>query len=509
MVTPGEPLRRRTITVAAMLAALIQTLDSTIANVALPRMQGAFGATQEQISWVLTSYILASAILMPLTGLLAARLGRRRLFVAAVIGFTVASMLCGAASSLGQMVTARILQGAFGAFLVPLSQSVMLDTWPRERHAAAMAAWGIGVMVGPILGPTLGGWLTEHRDWRWVFYLNLPVGLLTAVLLGFLPETPREPGRRFDALGFAFLAIGLASLQLMLDRGESLDWFASREIVIEAAVAALALYLFVAHVLTHPAPFVDPRLFADRNFGVGLAAGFGIGVVLLATMTLLPPFLSTLLGWPVMDVGLALAPRGAGTMIAMLVVGRIGDRIDPRVLIALGLCLTAASLHAMTGFDANVRPSHIVTTGVVQGLGIGFVFPPLTAVAFASLPQRLRTDGTALFSLVRNLGSSLGISIVVTALARNAQANHAALSGAVDPLAHLPLRMAEEAGAWRLDTLQGLAELQAEVSRQAMTVAYLQDFRLMSWVCLATLPLVLLLRRPPPRSAPPRGAAAD
>lgn len=503
------PPPRRTITVAAMLAALIQTLDSTIANVSLPRMQGAFGATQEQISWVLTSYILASAIFMPLTGLLAARIGRRRLFITAVLGFTLASMFCGAAGSLGQMVAARILQGAFGAFLVPLSQAVILDTWPRERHAAAMAAWGMGVMIGPILGPTLGGWLTEHHDWRWVFYLNLPIGLLTAVLLGFLPESAREPGRRFDALGFAFLAIGLASLQLMLDRGESLDWFESSEIVIEAAVAALALYLFVAHVLTHPAPFVEPRLFADRNFGVGLAAGFGIGVVLLATMTLLPPFLSTLMGWPVVDVGTVLAPRGAGTMLAMLAVGRIGDRIDPRLLIATGLCLTAASLHAMTGFDANVRPAHIVATGIVQGLGIGFVFPPLTAVTFASLPQRLRNDGTALFSLVRNLGSSFGISIVVTALARNAQANHAALSSGIDPLGHLPLRLAEEAGAWRLDTPQGLAELQAEVARQAMTIAYLQDFRLMSWVCLATLPLVLLLRRPRRSAAPPSGALAD
>jgi DHA2 family multidrug resistance protein len=498
------------VTAAVTLATVIQTLDSTIANVALPRMQGEMGATQEQIAWVLTSYIVATAICMPLTGFLAQRFGRRRLFVASVVGFTLASMACGAATSLGQIVMFRLLQGAFGACLVPLSQAVLLDTWPRERHSAVMAVWGVGVMLGPILGPTLGGWLTEYHSWRWVFYINLPLGIATALgLLAWLPETPPDRERRFDAIGFAFLAVGLASLQLMLDRGESLDWFASREIVVEAALAALGLYLFVAHVLTHPAPFIAPRLFVDRNFAAGLAIVFGIGMVLLATMTLLPPFLQGLMGWPVFDTGLVLAPRGVGTAIAMVVCGALGDRVDPRATILLGLALSALGLHAMIGFDTTVDRWTIAWTGIVQGLGIGFVFPPLTAVTFASLAPRHRNEGTAMFSLVRNIGSSVGISVVVSALSRNTRIEHAALAGSIDPFG-LPLRLAIESGAWRVDVPEGLAAIEAEVARQAATIAFLQDFRLMMWVCIATMPLVLLLRRPDASGpAAARVAAAD
>ncbi len=504
----GAVAHPRWITATVMLATVIQTVDSTIANVALPRMQGAFGATQDQIAWVLTSYIVASAICMPLTGFLADRLGRKRVFVASVVGFTIASMLCGAAASLEQIVLFRLLQGVFGACLVPLSQSVLLDTWPRDKHAAAMAAWGIGVMIGPILGPTLGGWLTEHYDWRWVFYINLPLGVASALgLLTYLPRDRPDTSRRFDLTGFAFLAIGLASLQLMLDRGATLDWFESREVVLEAALAALCLYLFVVHIFTHHQPFIEPALFADRNFSAGLALAFSIGIVLLATMTLLPPFLQNLMGYPVLDIGIALAPRGFGTMAAMLVFGRMGDRVDPRLLIALGFGLTAYSLHDMAGFDTNVQMSAIVFTGVVQGLGIGFVFSPLTAVTFASLAPRHRNEGTALFSLVRSIGSSIGISVVVSQLAHNIQANHAALSEHVDPT-RLPLRLAIEAGTWQLDTVEGLAALDAEVTRQATMIAFLQDFRLMMWVSLAAMPLVLLLRRPPAARGPDATPAA-
>jgi DHA2 family multidrug resistance protein len=498
----GVPVvHRRMITVTVMAATLIQTLDSTIANVALPRMQGAFGATQEQISWVLTSYIVATAIFMPLTGYLAGRVGRRRVFVVSVVGFTFASMLCGAAQSLEQIVLFRLLQGAFGAGLVPLAQSVLLDTWPPAQHGAAMAAWGIGVMVGPILGPTLGGWLTEYYDWRWVFYINLPIGVLcTFGLLAYLPRDRPEAARRFDLAGFAFLAIGLAALQLMLDRGASLDWFASTEVVLEAALAGLCLYLFVVHVFTHPQPFVEPSLFTDRNFSVGLVIAFAVGTVLLATMTLLPPYLQSLMGYPVIDVGVALAPRGVGTMVGMLVVGRLGSRIDPRVLITLGLLLTAFALHEMTAFGVDVPLSSVVRTGIIQGLGAGLVFPSLTAVTFSSLAPRHRNEGTSLFSLVRNIGSSVGISIVVSMLAYQAQANHEALASFIDP-SRLALRLAIETGTWRLDTPEGLVAINDEVSRQALALAYLQDFRLMMWVSLGTMPLVLLLGR---RAAPRR-----
>ncbi|HEX6972864.1 MAG TPA: DHA2 family efflux MFS transporter permease subunit [Vicinamibacterales bacterium] len=495
------------VTLSVMLATIMQALDTTIANVALPHMQGAMGATQDQISWVLTSYIVAAAIFMPLTGFLAARLGRKRVFILSVIGFTIASMLCGAAQSLGQIVLFRLLQGVFGASLVPLSQSVLLDSYPRHRHGSAMAMWGVGVMVGPILGPSLGGWLTEYYNWRWVFYINLPFGLLAwAGLAAFVHETPVDRSRRFDLLGFALLSLAIGALQMMLDRGESLDWFASREVLAEAILAGGALYLFVAHIFTADHPYVEPALFRDRNFSVGLLFIFVVGVILLATMALLPPFLQTLMGYPVIDVGLVLAPRGIGTMVAMVLVGKLAGRVDPRYKIFLGLLLTSLSLWEMTRFTPDVAAWDVVRTGVVQGLGLGFIFVPLSTVTFSTLAARYRNEGTALFSLMRNIGSSIGISVVVTYLAQRSQANHAAFADAINPFS-LALRRAIEAGGVNLSTPGGLALVNGEVSRQAATLAYLQDFRLMMWITLAAVPLVLLLRRAKhPAAAPPDAA---
>ena len=477
-----------------MLATIMQGVDTTIANVALPHMQGSMSATQDQISWVLTSYIVAAAIFMPLTGFLSARLGRKRVFVWSVIGFTLTSMLCGMAQNLDQIVLFRLLQGIFGASLVPLSQAVLLDTYPRERHASAMAMWGVGVMIGPILGPTLGGWLTEYYNWRWVFYINLPLGLLAWFgLAAFVQETPTDRSRRFDLLGFAFISLGIGALQMMLDRGESLDWFASREIIIEGMLGGLFLYLFIAHMFTYDHPFLEPQLFKDRNFSVGLFFIFIVGVILLATMALLPPFLQNLMNYPVVDVGLLLAPRGVGTMIAMMMVGRLAGRVDSRYLIFLGLLLTSLSLWEMTNFNLNITGWDIVRTGITQGLGLGFIFVPLSIISFSTLAAHFRNEGTALFSLMRNIGSSIGISIVMTRLAENIQANHAVFSRYINPF-NLPLRQAVETGAFDLGTPQGLAAINAEVTRQAATLAYLQDFRLMMWITLAALPLVLLLK---------------
>ncbi len=491
-----HPAQRRLITVAVMLATIMQALDTTIANVALPHMQGALSATQEQISWVLTSYIVAAAIFMPLTGFLVARLGRKRVFIASVVGFTLASMLCGAAQSLPEIVLFRLLQGIFGASLVPLSQSVLLDTYPPEKHGAAMAMWGVGVMVGPILGPTLGGLLTEYYSWRWVFYINLPVGILAwAGLTAFVRETPIDAARRFDLLGFALLSLGIGALQMLLDRGESLDWFASREVMLEAVVAGTALYLFVAHIFTHPHPFIEPGLFRDRNLSVGLLFIFVVGIILLATMALLPPFMQNLMGYPVVDVGLLLAPRGIGTMIAMLTVGRLSGKADPRHLILLGLALTSLSLWEMTRFTTDTPGTDFVRTGIVQGLGLGFIFVPLSTLTFSTLAPRYRNEGTALFSLMRNLGSSIGISVVITYLAQRTQINHAAFAGTLTPFS-LPLQQAAAAGVYDLATTQGLATLDAQVNRQAASLAFLQDFRLMMWVTLGSIPLLLLLRAP-------------
>lgn len=492
----GQTPHRGFVTVSVMLATIIQALDTTIANVALPHMQGSMGATQDQISWVLTSYIVAAAIFMPLTGFLSARFGRKRLFIWSVVGFTAVSMLCGAAQSLDQIVLFRLLQGVFGASLVPLSQSVLLDSYPRERHGAAMALWGVGVMVGPILGPMLGGWLTEYYNWRWVFYINLPFGLLAWFgIAAYVQETPVDGTRRFDLLGFAFLSLAIGALQMMLDRGESLDWFASPEIVIEAVLAGLAFYLFLAHMFTHEHPFIEPGLFRDRNFSVGLLFIFLVGIILLATMALLPPFMQHLMGYPVIDVGLLLAPRGLGTMIAMITVGRLSGRVDARYMILLGLLLTSLSLWEMTRFTTDITGWDIVRTGITQGVGLGFIFVPLSTITFATLAPRYRNEGTALFSLMRNIGSSIGISVVITYLAQRTQINHAAFVDYLNPFS-LALRQAVESGTYDLSTPQGLLVLNGEVTRQAATLAYLQDFRLMMWITLIAIPLIALLRAP-------------
>jgi len=491
-----ESRHRTLITLSVMLATIMQALDTTIANVALPHMQGTMGATQEQISWVLTSYIVAAAIFMPLTGFLTSRFGRKQIFMWSVVGFTVASMLCGTAQSLTQIVLYRLAQGVFGACLVPLSQAVLLDTYPREQHGSAMALWGVGVMVGPILGPSLGGWLTEYYNWRWVFYINLPFGLLALLgLAAFVQETPIDRSRRFDVFGFALLSVALGAFQMMLDRGQSLDWFQSREVVLEAMLAALAFYLFLSHMFTSDQPFIEPGLFKDRNFNVGLVFIFMVGVVLLATMALLPPFMQNLMGYPVIDVGLVLAPRGVGTMIAMIAVGRLSRRVDVRYQIVFGLLLTCFSLWEMTRFTTDITAWDIVWTGVTQGLGLGFIFVPLTTISFSTLAAHYRNDGTALFSLMRNIGSSIGISLVISYLAQRTQANHAALAGFINPT-NLALRHAAQAGVYNLGSPAGLAAINAQVSRQAATLAYLQDFRLMMWITLACLALIVLLRAP-------------
>ncbi|MEK1905288.1 MAG: DHA2 family efflux MFS transporter permease subunit [Pseudomonas sp.] len=500
--------RRAVITLSVMLATIMQALDTTIANVALPHIQGTMGTTQEQINWVLTSYVIAAAIATPLTGFLSSRFGRKRILIWSTVGFTITSMMCGAAQTLEQIVTFRILQGIFGASLVPLSQSLLLDTYPKEKHGSAMAMWGVGVMVGPILGPTLGGWLTEYYSWHWVFYINLPFGVLAWLgLATSVQESPIDTTRKFDYLGFTLLAIAIGAFQLMLDRGESLDWFASGEILIEGFLAGLCLYLFVVHTCTHPQPFINPDMFRDRNLCMGLIFIFLVGIVLLATMALLPPFMQNLLGYPVLDVGYVLAPRGFGTMVAMLLVGRLISKVDPRPLIALGLLLTSLSLWEMTQFNLDSSSADIIRTGITQGFGLGLIFTPLTTISFSTLAPAFRNEGTALYSLLRNVGSGIGISIVITYLSQRTQINHAALTGYLTPFSQ-PLQLAVQAGVYDLDTTAGLMKLDKEVARQAATLAYLQDFRLMMFITLAALPMTLLLRVPA-RNPPPAYAIAE
>ncbi|SFL90409.1 DHA2 family efflux MFS transporter permease subunit [Marinobacter zhejiangensis] len=491
-----DPRTRGMITVSIMLATIMQALDTTIANVALPHMQGSMAATEEQISWVLTSYIVAAAITIPLTGFLAGLIGRKRLFIISIVGFTLASVLCGIATSLTEIVLYRVLQGIFGAGLVPLSQAVLLDTYPKEKHGSAMAIWGVGVMVGPILGPTLGGYLTEYINWRWVFLINLPFGIISLLgILTFVPETEKEQ-RRFDLAGFALLAIAIGALQLMLDRGQSLDWFASWEILVEAVLAATAFTMFLVHITTTRTPFMEPELFRDRNFSLGLVLMFVVGIILLATAALLPPFLQGLMGYPVVTTGLVLAPRGLGSMIGMVIIGRLVNRFDPRLLILIGLLTTTFSLYQMAAFTTDVSETTLIISGMIQGFGLGFTFVPLSTVTFATLAARYRNEGTALFSLVRNIGSSIGISIMVTLVARLTQTNHAVLGESLTPF-RPAFQALTQAHPEILNTDSGLAMLNNALTQQAATIAYLNDFRLMAWITLATIPLLLLIRSQP------------
>jgi MFS transporter, DHA2 family, multidrug resistance protein len=486
---------RGIITLCVMLATIMQALDTTIANVALPYMQGSLSATLDQINWVLTSYIVAAAIMTPVTGFFANQFGRKRFFLVTVVGFTAASVLCGMAATLEQMVVFRLLQGVFGAPLVPLSQSVLLDSYPRERHGSAMAIWGVGVMVGPILGPTLGGWLTEYYNWRWVFYINVPVGIATFFgLSAYLPET-RISKLSFDWFGFLTLGLAIGALQMLLDRGVQLDWFSSTEIIFETALACLAAYLFAVHTFTSERPFINPQMFKDRNFSIGLVFIFMVGIILLATLALLTPYLQNLMGYPVLTTGLVLAPRGMGTMVAMMLVGRLLGRIDPRGLILFGLLLTAAVLWKMTGFTPDVSQSTLIWTGVLQGLGLGFMFVPLSTITFATLDPAFRTEGTALFSLVRNIGSSIGISMVLFLLSRNTQIMHSELVQHVTPY-NEALQQPGVSQIWNLATAAGRLALNAEITRQALIIAYADDFKLMMIVALFAAPFIFLLQGP-------------
>ena len=484
---------RGLITVSIMLATIMQVLDTTIANVALPTMTGDLGASQDTINWVLTSYIVAAAIMTPVTGWLSDRLGRRELFLTAIVGFTVTSMLCGLSWSLESMVLFRVLQGLFGAAIVPLSQTFLLDINPKENHGQAMAMWGAGIMVGPIIGPTLGGWLTETLDWRWVFFINLPVGIIAFLgCAAYLPRIARRL-RGFDFFGFAMLSLGVGALQLMLDRGAEVDWFAAAEIWIELGLAITGFWVFTVHLTLSRDTFIDPAIFRDRNFVTGLVFIFVVGIILLASLALLPPMLSRLFNHSTTLTGLVMAPRGVGTMISMILVGRLVRVVDARILVVAGLALTAWSLHDMTRFTPQMDDHLIIVSGVIQGLGLGLVFVPLSTIAFATLDPRFRTDATSLFSLVRNIGSSIGISVVTVLLTRNTQINHSELSAAINPFNPTLQAMSPAAASGHP---AALAQMDQLVNQQALMISYVADFKLMMIVTLCAIPLALLLRKP-------------
>jgi MFS transporter, DHA2 family, multidrug resistance protein len=493
---PTDAVYRAIITACVMVATLMQSLDTTIVNVALPYMQGSLAASPDQITWVLTSYIVAAAIMTPPVGWLSARYGSKKLFLVSLIGFIIASMLCGAAGSMVEMVLFRTAQGVFGASLVPLSQATILDIYPPAQRGQALAIWVMGVIVGPILGPTLGGYLTDFYNWRWVFYINLPFGIATVAGLWIFMKDPDRPAvPHFDFLGFAVLSVGLAAFQLMLDRGELKDWFGSREIITYAVLSGLGFYLFVVQMLTTDAPLIPPRIFRDVNFVMGLLMIFIVGMMILAIAALLAPYLQSLSGRSVVDAGLLLAPRGAGTMIGVIVAGRLSNRVDPRWLMLVGIILISATLWEMMGWTPDIDSWSFARNSTIQGFGLGIVFTPLQVVAFATLPAELRTDGTALFSLLRNLGLAIGVSVTSVVLTETTQVVHSQIAANLTPLNH-NLQSGGSYLYWSTYNLQGLAALNTEVTRQASIIAYVDDFKLLFIVSLLMVPLVLFMRRP-------------
>jgi DHA2 family multidrug resistance protein len=500
---------RAAITVCVMLASLMQTLDTTIANVALPHIQGSVSATQDQITWVLTSYIVAAAIMTSATGFLAGRFGPKRLFLVSVAGFTIASMLCGMSQSLVQIVLFRILQGLFGAALVPLSQSTLISINPKERQGLAMALWSIAVMAGPVLGPVLGGWLTENYSWRFVFYINLPVGILAFLgFITFLPETPRNAGAKLDWFGFGTLSLAIGAFQVLLDRGEELDWFGSGEIWIEAIVAGSAFYLFLVHTFTADEPFVRPALFRDRNFVAGTLFVAIVGLTYYASLALQPPYLQTLMNYPVVSAGLVMGPRGIGTMVAMLIVGRLIGRVDTRFLLAIGLALTAWSFFAMTGWTPDVSQDTIIGLGVIQGIGLALLIVPLTVVALSTSSPERRTEGAGLYSLSRNIGSSVGISVVNSLLTRNTQINHAGIVPSVTAV-NRAFENPVIAQFWNPVTAAGRAALDAVITRQAQIIAYIDDYKLLMIATLAVVPLLIVFKKPSGGGGPDHAGAVE
>jgi DHA2 family multidrug resistance protein len=481
------------VTVCAMTATIMQALDTTIANVALPYMQGSLSASLDQINWVLTSYIVAAAIMTAPMGWLADRFGRKKLFIICVVGFTVASLLCAVAQNIEEMVLFRLLQGMAGAALVPLSQALLLDVYTPEERSQAMAIWGVGVMLGPIMGPTLGAWLTDNYSWHWVFLINLPIGVLTALgLMLFMDETKKQEGMRFDWFGFIALAIGIGSLQLMLDRGEQVGWFDSNEIWIETIISAVGFYYFFAHSLTTPVPFVNFDLFKDRNFVSGVVFMVVIGVVLFGTMALVTPFMQNLLNYPIQTAGFLLGSRGVGTLLTMLAVPRLMKMIETRYLILIGLLLTGGTLYYMTGYSLDVTQETIVLTSIVQGVGLGLLFVPISSVAFSTLPGHLRTGGTSILTLMRNIGSSIGISMVIAQLTSGTTVMHARLAEDVTPF-NDALQMPDVSSMLNIKTDLGRALLDLIVTQQANMIAYLNDFKLLMFLTLGVIPLVMII----------------
>lgn len=486
------PLRRMLITGSVMLSTMIVALDGTIANVALPHMQSSLSASPEQVVWVLTSYLVASAIMTPLSSWLASRFGRKLVMSVSAAGFTVASLACGLATNLPTMVIARLIQGISGAGLIPLGQATLLDINPPERQGRAMAMAGLGAMLGPLAGPTLGGWLTDIVSWRWVFLINIPIGILAFIGLSTSLIETRERGvGRFDLFGFATISIFLGAFQLMMDRGQQLDWFDSPEIWIEAAVMGAFGYLAVVHMLTARNTFVRAEVFADRNFSLGSLISAVIGVIIFATVPSITVMMQTLLGYSAMQTGLVSMPRGIGTVIGLLVVGNLIGKVDARILLVIGLSIAAFSLYLFSRISLQVDETPLLVAGLLQGLSGGLMIAPLSTLVFSTLPRNYRNEGAAIYALARNIGNSLGISVLQMVMIQTNAAVTMRLAEGIRP--DNPVLQAA-APDFSVNTVSSLAGMSREIGRQAAMVATIDTIWLTCLLALAVLPVVLLMR---------------
>jgi DHA2 family multidrug resistance protein len=501
------------ITVAVMLATFMEVLDTTIVSVALPHIAGSLSASTDEATWVLTSYLVSNAIVLPASGWLARYFGRKRFLMACIATFTLSSLLCGLAGDLSLLIIARVLQGAGGGALQPLSQAILMESFPEEKRGMAMAAFAFGVVVAPILGPTLGGWLTDQYSWRWAFYINLPIGILAVSMTNLFVEDPpyiraARPGR-IDAVGFGLMAMALAALQIVLDRGQQVDWFSAPWIRWFSAVCLIALVAFVIREVRIAEPIVNLRVFRNRNFLVGTALMLLVGVVLYSAITLLPLYLQTLMGYSALQSGLAVSPRGIGAVLMMPLMGYLTGRVDVRLLIGIGFTVIGISLVQFAGINLDISMWSIIWPSILTGAGLSMIFVPLSTVAMGTLAREEMGNASGIFNLMRNVGGSIGISIVTTLLARQAQVHQSEM------VAHL--RPGDLAFGIRTQTLQRYLQgfhdqadaarmaqgaLYNELQRQSMLLAYVDNFRLLAFTCFACIAGVVFLKRVAAKQGP-------
>jgi DHA2 family multidrug resistance protein len=494
------------IAASVMLATFMEVLDTSVANVALPHMAGNLSATTEEATWVLTSYLVSNAIILPATGWLTTFFGRKRFLIVCIIIFTVASAMCGAATSLGMLITARILQGAGGGALQPIAQSVLLESFPPEKRGSAMALYGLGVVVAPIIGPTLGGWITDNYSWRWIFYINLPVGALAVFMANIFVEDPpyiknQRPGR-IDYIGFGLMAVGLAALELVLDTGQKEDWFASSWIVWCSVITIIALMVFIIWELTTAEPIVNLRIFKNRNFAVGTFLIATVGIVLYGSTALLPLFLQTLLGYPAVQSGMTVSPRGFGSVVSMIIVGRLIGRVDGRFLIMFGFAVLAYSTYMLTGINLEIATRNVTWPLIISGFALGFIFVPLTTMTMGTLRNEQMGNAAGIYNLMRNTGGSIGIALMTTFLARGAQTHQAVMVSHLtpyDPAFQQRLHQIATTLAARGDPVtaaqRAYGAIYGVLVRQAMLLSYIDNFRLLAGLCVVCIPAALLFKR--------------